>query len=307
MIYTITLNPSLDYVVGLKTLRVGEVNRAKYEAIYPGGKGINVSVMLARLGLPTVALGVTAGFTGEQITRLLGGCGCPHDFVTALQGISRLSVKILSGSETEINGSGPVITQEELNAVLQRLSDVGQGDVVVLSGSVPQTAPADAYTQLLTHCAARGASLAVDTTGERLLASLCHRPLLIKPNRAELEELFGCEIATAEQIVAHARLLQARGARHVLVSLGGDGAVLIAEDGAVYQANPPKGTVQCTVGAGDSMVAGFLASLVRGGEVQGAFALAVAAGSATAYSPWLAAQQDVLGLEHKITVNKLTI
>ncbi len=307
MIYTITLNPSLDYVVGLKTLRVGEVNRAEHEAIYPGGKGINVSVMLARLGLPTVALGVTAGFTGEQITRLLGGCGCPHDFVTALQGISRLSVKILSGGETEINGCGPVITQEELSAVLLRLGGVGSGDVVVLSGSVPKTAPADAYEQILSYCAARGASLAVDTTGERLLASLCHRPLLIKPNRAELCELFGCEIATAEQVVAHARLLQARGARHVLVSLGGDGAILVAEDGGVYQAYPPKGTVQCTVGAGDSMVAGFLASLVRGGEVQTAFALAMAAGSATAYSPWLAEQQAVLELEHKITVNKLTI
>lgn len=307
MIYTITLNPSLDYVVNLPSLAIGGVNRPEREAIYPGGKGINVSVILTRLGQPTVALGVTAGFTGEQITRLLGIYGCPHDMITAINGFSRLSVKVLSDTETEINGQGPVITQEELNAILLRLKRTGERDVVVLSGSMPQAAPADAYEQILSYCASRKIPTVVDTTGDRLMRALDYRPFFIKPNINELSDLFGCDISGDEQIVSYARQLQQKGARHVLVSMGGDGAILAAEDGRVYKAAPPAGKVQCTVGAGDSMVAGFLAGLAQNRSIHDAFALAVAAGTATAYSPWLAERQTVLGLVDKVIIEELNI
>ncbi len=304
MIYTVTLNPSLDYVVTLPSFKLGSVNRPEHEAIYPGGKGINVSVMLTRLGFATVALGVTAGFTGEQITRLLGTLGCPHDFVTALAGQSRLSVKILSGeeTETEINGRGPVITQEDLSAILLRLRAAGEQDVVVLSGSVPETAPHNACEQVLSYCAQRNVPLVVDITGKRLLEALRFRPFLIKPNIHELCELFGQVIEGEQQIAAYARKLQRQGARHVLVSRGSDGALLVAEDGTILRATPPAGSVQCTVGAGDSMVAGFLAARAQGGDIAAAFTLAVAAGTATAYSPWLAGKEDVYRLAEHVAV-----
>lgn len=301
MIYTVTLNPSLDYAVTLPALRVGEVNRPEREALYPGGKGINVSIVLSRLGLPTVALGVAAGFTGRQLISLLDDCGCPHDFVTAA-GSSRLSVKVYAQAETEINGRGPIITPAELLAVLSRLDGLTPQDTVVLAGSLPPDAPQDAYRRILEVCAAKKSKTAVDTTGRRLLDALSYRPFLIKPNLAELCGLMGCDNATEEQAADYAQRLRQKGAENVLVSLGGAGALLAADDGRVYRAAPPPGRVVATVGAGDSMVAGFLAACEQGLDRTQALRLAVAAGSATAYGEWLANAREIRALAGRVNV-----
>ncbi len=305
MIYTITLNPSLDYVATLNSpLTIGEVNRARGERFYPGGKGINVSIVLNRLGLATQALGFTAGFTGDEIKRLLDGCGCPHDFIAAGEGVSRISVKLTQGGETQINGGGPVITHNHIMALCEKLvhqCGIGPQDTVVLAGSVPEHTPADACEQVLAAVSARGADIVADMTGKHLTHALAYAPLLIKPNLSELCEVFDCAIS-GQAILSYARRLQKQGARNVLVSMGADGAILLCEDGSAYRAFSPKVQAVCTVGAGDSMVAGFLAGYGQKRDAREALALAVAAGTATAAAPWLCEREELLRLVDEVVI-----
>lgn len=305
MIYTVTLNPALDYVVKVPDFKPGAVNRTAEEAIYPGGKGINVSVILSRLGAKNTALGFAAGFTGAEIERLAAKYGCGCDFVWVQNGLSRICVKVLSGEETELNGQGPAIAPKELSALFDKLAAVRDGDMVVLAGSIPAALPADIYEQMLERLSDKAVTLAVDTTGKALKRTLPYRPFLIKPNLQELGALFNATPRGDEEIVGLAERLVQLGAQNVLVSLGGDGALLVTKAGEAYRALPPKGTVVYTVGAGDSMVAGFLKGYAESGSCKDALALAVAAGSATAYSPWLAEREDILRLRALVTVDTL--
>lgn len=296
MIVTLTFNPSLDYIVHVPGFQAGTVNRTAGEAVYPGGKGINVSIMLGHLGCESTALGFCAGFTGRAILQMLEDSGCRADFIPLEEGFSRINVKIKAGEESEINGQGPRITPEALEQLFGRLEALGRGDVLVLAGSIPGTLPADSYEQILRRLEGRGVLTVVDATGELLRRVLGYRPFLIKPNNHELGELFGRKLGSLEEIVEHARLLQREGARNVLVSMAGDGAVLIAEDGQVVHSLPPRGRVVNSVGAGDSMVAGFLAGYLRTGDYAKAFRLGLCAGSASAFQPWLATREQVAAL-----------
>ncbi len=305
MIYTVTLNPALDYVVKVPDFKPGAVNRTAEEVIYPGGKGINVSVILSRLGARNTALGFAAGFTGEEIRRLAAKYGCACDFVTVQNGLSRICVKVLSGEETELNGQGPAIASNELSVFFDKLAAVKDGDTVVLAGSIPAALPADIYEQIIARLSGKAVTLAVDTTGEALKRTLPYSPFLIKPNLQELGALFNTAPNGDEGIIGCAKRLVQLGAQNVLVSLGGDGALLVTKSGKAYRALPPEGTVVYTVGAGDSMVAGFLKGYAESGDDRNALALAVAAGSATAYSPWLAGREDILRLRALVKVDAL--
>lgn len=296
MIVTITFNPSLDYVVQVPDLSLGRVNRTSREILYPGGKGINVSIVLSHLGRQSRALGFLAGFTGDQIDRMLLEHGCQTDFIRLPEGFSRINVKIQAGEESEINGQGPEIPPEAIRRLMEKLDGLGEGDILVLAGSIPASLPEDIYRKILMHLQGRGVRTAVDATRDLLLNVLPYRPFLIKPNSLELGEMFGVTLQGTDEIVRHARLLQERGAVNVLVSMAGDGAVLVDETGAVHQSRPPEGRVVNSVGAGDSMVAGFLAGWLNTGDYAKAFRLGLAAGSATAFSPWLATGDDVRSL-----------
>ena len=296
MIFTITFNPSLDYIVPVKDFRTGTVNRAAGESIYPGGKGVNVSIMLRNLGCESVALGFCAGFTGREILRMLEANGCRTDFIPLENGFSRINVKIKSGEESEINGQGPAISEAAQAELFQKLDRLTGEDVLVLAGSIPDSLPDDSYEQILRRLDGRGIRTVVDATGELLRRVLPYGPFLIKPNNHELGQLFGKELRDRDEIVAHARLLQREGAKNVLVSMAGDGAVLVAEDGQVIHSLPPKGKVVNSVGAGDSMVAGFLAGYLRTGDYSRAFRLGLCAGSASAFQPWLATRDQVAAL-----------
>lgn len=293
MIYTLTLNPSLDYTVRLDTLRPGELNRVSAEDLHAGGKGINVSRMLSHLGYRSRALGFAAGFTGEEIVRQLTIWGIETDFIRTA-GVSRINVKVKADEETEINGSGPLITNDDEDKLLKKLNGLERGDWLVLSGSMARGLPGDWYGRVLKRLSGRGIRFVVDAEGRALREALTGRPFLIKPNGSELSALLGKAVQTREQAAEGARSLQALGAVNVLVSLGRDGAVLAAEDGSVYACAAPKGQAVDTVGSGDSMVAGYLAGwLESGGDCCAALRLAVAAGSASAFSPGLAKMDEV--------------
>lgn len=294
MIYTVTLNPSLDYVVTLPRMQPGKLNRTESERCYPGGKGINVSIVLNNLGIPNRALGFVAGFTGEEICRLLNEQGCQSNFIPLKDGFSRINVKIRAREESEINGRGPNISMDDVEKLLCALDALGEGDTLILSGSVPNTLPRDIYEQILKRMASRNIRTVVDAAGELLLCTLCYRPFLIKPNVHELGELFGVALFSEEEIVACAKRLQEKGACNVLVSRAGDGAVLVCEDGNVLKSEAPKGRVVNSVGAGDSMVAGFLAGYLAGNSYRQAFLWGIAAGSATAFQAWLAGERDIM-------------
>lgn len=296
MLVTITFNPSLDYVVQVPDLTLGRVNRTCGETLYPGGKGINVSIVLSNLGIKSRALGFLAGFTGDKIDQMLHRYGCETDFIRLPEGFSRINVKIKAGEESEINGQGPRIPPEAISRLMEKLDCLGEGDVLVLAGSIPDTLPEDIYQKILIHLQGRGVRTAVDATRDLLLNVLPYRPFLIKPNNFELGEMFGVTLQSVEEIVSHARLLQERGAANVLVSMAGDGAVLVDETGAVHHSRPPAGRVVNSVGAGDSMVAGFLAGYLNTGDYGRAFRLGLATGSATAFAPWLATGDDVRSL-----------
>ena len=294
MIYTVTFNPSLDYVVQVDDFAVGEINRTRTESIYPGGKGINVSLVLQNLGLPSVALGFTAGFSGAEIERLLQEAGCHCDFIAVKAGYSRINTKIISGAETALNGQGPQLSEAELAALFNKLRRLTQDDVLVLAGSIPASLPDNIYEQILELLQPVGTRVVVDATGDLLLKVLKYRPFLIKPNHEELGEFFGRgPLLTEEEILAAAQKLQQQGARNVLVSRGANGALLLDENGKLHKQSSPKGTLVNSVGAGDSMVAGFLAGYLQTQDYDAALRLGVAAGSASAFKAWLATREDV--------------
>lgn len=294
MIYTVTFNPSLDYVVQVDDFAVGEINRTRTESIYPGGKGINVSLVLQNLGLPSVALGFTAGFSGAEIERLLQEAGCQCDFIAVKVGYSRINTKIISGAETALNGQGPQLSEAELAALFNKLRRLTQDDVLVLAGSIPASLPDNIYEQILELLQPVGTRVVVDATGDLLLKVLKYRPFLIKPNHEELGEFFGRgPLLTEEEILAAAQKLQQQGARNVLVSRGANGALLLDENGKLHKQASPKGTLVNSVGAGDSMVAGFLAGYLQTQDYDAALRLGVAAGSASAFKAWLATREDV--------------
>lgn len=299
MIYTVTFNPSLDYVVTVRHFIEGIVNRTREERIVPGGKGINVSMVLKNLGYESTALGFLAGFTGRELQRLLEEKGIATDFITVAEGMSRINVKIRSEQESEINGAGPVIRPGDLAGLYERLDALQAGDILVLAGSVPGTMSASVYRDMLKRLQKRDLKLVVDAAGNLLDNVLQYRPFLIKPNHHELGELFGMTISSKEEAVVYAGKLQQRGARNVLVSMAGDGAVLVAEDGRIYRAKAPKGQVRNSVGAGDSMVAGFLAGYLEKGDYADAFRMGVCTGSASAFSDGLATREEVEKLLQK--------
>lgn len=296
MIYTVTFNPSLDYVIQVDKLVPGEINRTTHEAVYPGGKGNNVSVILSNLGHSSKALGFTAGFTGEALENMLKEFGCDTAFIRLPEGSTRINVKINAGEETEINGQGPVITEEAQSALFEQLDALKEEDILVLAGSIPNTLPSDIYERILEHLQGRGIHFVVDATKDLLLKVLKYHPFLIKPNNHELGEMFGVTLKTRDEIVTYAKKLQEMGAENVLVSMAGDGAILLTEEGIIYKAKPPKGKVLNSVGAGDSMVAGFLTGYLNTGEYEKAFRLGVVTGSATAFQYWLATKEDIVAL-----------
>lgn len=288
MIYTVTFNPALDYVIGVEDLHLGEVNRTKEEAVFYGGKGINVSVVLKELDMDSVALGFTAGFTGVEIAQGVKAQGVNAEFIHLKEGMSRINIKIKSNEETEINGQGPKITEEALAQLFEKIDALQDGDVLVLAGSIPNTLPDDIYEKLMARVEGKEIQVVVDATKDLLKNVLKYHPFLIKPNNHELGEMFGVKLTTDEEIVHYANELQKLGARNVLISMAGDGAILVAEDGSVHKIGVPVGTVVNSVGAGDSMVAGFLAGYLKTGKYSEALKTGTAAGSATAFSKGLA-------------------
>ena len=296
MVYTLTLNPSLDYMMPVRQLRIGATNRSEGEQIRIGGKGINVSILLRRLGVENLALGVAAGFTGEELLRRMNEEGIRHDFLMGREGFTRINVKLLSEEETEINGSGPVIEESEAQALLRQIEKIRSGDFLVISGSVPKGIPTDFLNQLLHQTTGQGAEIVLDISGPTLRRALRYRPFLIKPNQHELEEVLGVSISSREQALLHGKKLQELGARNVLISLGAEGAVLLDEKGGVYSKKAPDGLLVSSVGAGDSMVAGFLAGWIQSHAYDQAFCMGLAAGSASAFSWDMAKPEDVLRL-----------
>ena len=300
MIYTVTFNPSLDYIVDVSEFKTGVVNRTTGEKIFPGGKGINVSIVLKNLGSQSTALGFTAGFTGNEIERLLEEKGVDTDFISVSDGVSRINVKLRSDEETEINGQGPGISEDNINELYSKLDKLDENDVLVLAGSIPDVMPDDIYMDIMKHLSSKKLHIIVDATRDLLVNVLPYHPFLIKPNNHELGEVFGVELEDKEEVFTYAAKLQERGARNVLVSMAGDGAVLLTEDGQRFESMPPKGKVVNSVGAGDSMVAGFLAGYMEEHDYAKAFYMGLCAGSASAFSEELATRDEVLALMHSI-------
>ena len=293
MIYTVTFNPSLDYVVQVEHFQGDAVNRTSEEHVYPGGKGNNVAVIVSNLGMKSRALGFKAGFTGAAMEQMLQEFGCDTDFIALEEGVTRINVKVKSDDEFEINGQGPRIPDEKIRQLYEKLDALESGDVLVLSGSIPNTLPDDMYERIMERLAGTDVRISVDATKDLLLNVLKYHPFLIKPNNYELGEMFGVTLESDDEIAEYARKLQEMGARNVLVSMAGDGAILVAEDGSVLKQLPPAGEVVNSVGAGDSMVAGFLAGYLKTGSYEEALKLGTAAGSATAFTSWLADSEAI--------------
>lgn len=296
MIYTVTFNPALDYVVHMDSFSSGGVNRTTQEELYYGGKGINVSTILTNLGVENKALGFIAGFTGDAIETGVKALGIQTDFIRLQNGFSRINVKIKAGAETEINGQGPALTQENIDALFKKLDLLKEGDILVLAGSIPKTLPEDIYEKILEALQNKGILFVVDATKDLLVNVLKYKPFLIKPNNIELGEIFGKELSGEEEIIFYANKLREQGARNVLVSMAGDGSILVTENGGSYRMGVPAGTVKNSVGAGDSMVAGFLAGWLKSGDYEQALKTGTAAGSATAFASGLAAKEEILNL-----------
>ena len=293
MIYTVTLNPSLDYVVDVDDFELGRTNRAVSERLYAGGKGINVSFVLKNLGFESTALGFSAGFTGEEIKKQIQERGITENLITVLNGQSRINIKLRGQQETEINGMGPDIEKEHIQQLLKKLSVLSPGDYLILAGSVPMKINDTIYYDILKTLDKKGIKAVVDTTGDLLLNVLKYHPFLIKPNIHELSELFSTEIKTKEEVVQYGLKLQDMGAQNVIVSMAGDGAVFICENGEIYKSEAPKGVVKNSVGAGDSMVAGFLAGFCETKDFAKAFKMGICTGSASAFSEELATKEQV--------------
>ena len=294
MIYTVTFNPALDYIVRVAQLNIGEVNRAAYGEIMAGGKGVNVSLVLKNLGHESTALGFAAGFTGEKLVQNLKDKGCRTDFIFLDQGMTRINVKIKGQEETEINGEGPEITPVAVRTLMMRLERLREGDILVLSGSVPKTLPEDMYEKVIVRQQGKKVKVVVDATKNLLKETLEYHPFLVKPNHHELGELFGVTISNPEEALSYAEKLQQMGAVNVLVSMAGDGAVLLDEYGNRHMSPAPEGRLINSVGAGDSMVAGFLAGYLETKDYEQAFQMGIAAGSASAFSEFLATREETM-------------
>ncbi len=305
MIYTVTLNPAIDYVVSVSPFAMGETNRTGEEHLYPGGKGINVSFVLKNLGIQSTALGFVAGFTGDEIVRMLKQYGVSNDFIRLNEGYSRINVKIKSVEGTEINGAGPVIPEEAVSKLLNRLEKLQAGDVLFLSGSIPSSMPSDIYCDMMRLLDNKGIRIVVDAGGELLLNTLQHHPFLIKPNQRELEELFHVSLSKRSEIIPYAKKLKEMGAENVLVSLAGEGAVLVAADGKVYEMAAPQGQFVNGVGAGDAMVAGFMAGWLEKRDYRHAFYMGIAAGSASAFSEHLAEKTKIDEIYRQILMTRI--
>lgn len=295
MIYTVTFNPAIDYIVRADNMKTGEVNRLNGEEIFFGGKGINVSMVLSELGIRTKALGFVAGFTGAAIEQGVADYGVEADFVHLEKGFSRINVKIKSDEETELNGRGPEVTEEALKELYAKLDKIEDGDTLVLAGSIPSSLPSDIYEKVLEHLSDKKIRAVVDATGDLLVNVLKYRPFLIKPNNHELGEIFGRKPETREEIIEDAKKLKDMGAVNVLVSMAGDGALLLDENGEIHQCGVCRGKVVNSVGAGDSMVAGFIAGCEKG-DYEYALKLGTATGGATAFSGGLARKDFIYEL-----------
>lgn len=293
MVYTVTFNPSLDYIVNVSDFKLGQVNRTEKEVMFPGGKGINVSIVLKNLGMESTILGFTAGFTGEEIQRRVKEMGCVEKLIPIVNGYSRINLKLRSNEESEINGMGPVIGKEDIDKLYQMLDTLKAGDVLVLAGSIPASMPPTMYSDIMGYLQNKEVMIAVDATKDLLVNVLPFHPFVIKPNNYELGEIFNVTLKEKKDVIVYAKKLQEQGARNVLVSMAGDGAVLVAEDGSVYESEAPKGKVVNSVGAGDSMVAGFLYGYLTTGNYEIAFKNGVATGSASAFSENLATKEEV--------------
>lgn len=293
MIYTVTFNPALDYVVRVKDFKLGEVNRTYSEQLFYGGKGINVSAVLAALGVKSTALGFVAGFTGDEIERGVKTLGFSSDFIHVKEGMSRINVKLKSNEESEINGMGPIITREDVEILFSKLDRLQEGDSLVLSGSIPASIDDRIYETIMERLSDRKIQITVDAEKRLLFNVLKYHPFLIKPNNYELGEMFGVKLQNQKAVELYARRLQEQGARNVLVSMAGDGALLITETGETYYQEAAKGAVRNSVGAGDSMVAGFLAGYLQKGDFAHALKLGTASGGATAFSDDLGTGEEI--------------
>jgi 1-phosphofructokinase len=296
MINTITLNPSLDYIVRVDSFKVDSLNRIEEERICAGGKGINVSIVLKNLGVENTALGYVSGFTGDEILRQIESHGVSCDFVKLKKGFSRINVKLKSDGETEINGAGPEITEEDLKVLYDKLSHLTKGDYLILSGSIPTSVPDDIYENIMNSLLDTGVEFIVDATKDLLLKVLKYKPFLIKPNHHELAEMFNVELKNDDDIIKYGKKLQEMGAKNVLISMAGDGAILIPENGEAIKREVPKGVLKNSVGAGDSMVAGFLCGYLKNKDIAEAFKMGIATGSASAFSDNLATEEEVYNL-----------
>lgn len=300
MIYTITFNPALDYIVRVQDFKLGQVNRTSYEEVYAGGKGINVSIMLNNLDVENVALGYIAGFTGAEIENKIKAFGCNTDFIKLNNGMSRINVKLKSNEESEINGQGPSISDQDLEELYRKLELLREGDILVLAGSIPATLPKNIYEIIMERLSGKGIRFIVDATGELLLNVLKYKPFLIKPNHHELAELFNATIENEDDIVIYAKKLREMGAQNVLISRAGDGAIFVTEKDEIIKSDVPKGTLINSVGAGDSMVGGFIAGYLKNKSLEEAFKMGVATGSASAFSEALATKEKVYELLNQI-------
>lgn len=297
MIYTLTFNPSLDYIVTTDEMKLGEINRTNSELILTGGKGINVSIVLRNLGIDSEILGFIGGFTGDQIEKMLVADNCKTNFIKTEKGISRINVKIKALEETELNGIGADIGDEELSELYKKLEELKDGDFLVLGGSVPSTLPDNIYEIIMSKLEEKNVEIIVDATKDLLLNTLKYKPFLIKPNNHELGEIFNTTLKTEEELIINGKKILDMGAKNVLISRAGDGAILLCGDGKIYTSETAKGNVINSVGAGDSMVAGFLAGYIQNdGDFEMAFKMGVATGSASAFSKYLATKEEVLEL-----------
>ena len=294
MIYTVTFNPSLDYIVSVPNFELGKTNRTVYEQMLAGGKGINVTTVLRNLGIDSTALGFVAGFTGDELIRRMNEMGLRNDFIRIGNGFSRINLKLKDVDGTEINGMGPVIDQAGQDALMDKLKTLKEGDTLVLAGSIPESMPGTIYSNILEALQGRGIRFVVDATKDLLLNVLQYHPFLIKPNHHEIGEIFGVTLETRESVVPYAKKLQEMGATNVLVSMSGKGAVLLDENGEVHALPAPKGELVNAVGAGDSMVAGFLTGWEEKHDYDHAFRMGVATGSASAFSDFLATRPEVM-------------
>ena len=296
MIYTITFNPALDYIMVVPSCRSGEVNRTESEKIMAGGKGINVSIVLNNMGVENTALGFISGFTGGAIENILADMNCKTDFIKLDNGFSRINVKIKSDTETEINGQGPDISDGAVKKLYEKLDSLNDGDTLVLAGSIPSSLSDSIYCEIMDYLKDKKLNIVVDATTDLLVNVLKYKPFLVKPNNHEIGEIFGVELKTRSEIVPYAKKMQEMGAKNVLVSMAGEGAVFVGENGEVYESEAPKGKLVNTTGAGDSMVAGFLAGYMEKQDFMYALKMGLSAGSASAFSENLATKEEILNV-----------